>query len=588
MKIKKVIILAVAVLLLALMAGCKNRPQDSPVQAPENTKQEAALKYGDITDPVELEKLWQEYFYDSIANVGNTREFNSAQEIDPLNVARFCGLKYVAEHGEENLAPTAKGSPFRLLPLDIVLEYAERYFNLTSLDVSKIEAHSYDPQKRAFIFDFSTGQTRPSYNSFYTLRDEHLEKVTRNSDGTVTAVLVRPDAPIYDRIELTKTYTLKQREDGSLYFVSGRWDYVNNHLVSLTGDYQRFDQITGFAGNMEELSMLGEVDDRLILAYTPYEKGKNAALMLVNLNTMIVEKELEVSENFASTDVSLTGECIKIRLKDRLIAVDKTLAQSDSVSLPTTITEKINREPKYNAKGNPDVFFGGYDVSSDRKRYVYADETGVKLFNTTDNSEKLLSKTVPIIGSELLDNSYHKNPRFVADEQKVITTMTGYEGAMGYTLCDLESGTAKTHSITSECSSTGLIRYDTGLLEVNTHLYNREKQTGERKTMYLDFRTGGVKEIILKDPGETGDIRMPDLCFVGQNYAAYITYKPDRSDNANNMFYLNRLNLKTLQIEPEIISVKAAGTHILGVLADGRIVFWYNLNPSENGVCITK
>ena len=50
------------------------------------------------------------------------------------------------------------------------------------------------------------------------------------------------------------------------------------------------------------------------------------------------------------------------------------------------------------------------------------------------------------------------------------------------------------------------------------------------------------------------------------------------------MFYFNRLNLKTLQIEHKLISVKAAEAHILGVLTDGGIVFWYSLNPSENGV----
>ncbi|MEL7564429.1 MAG: hypothetical protein AAGU27_06040 [Dehalobacterium sp.] len=77
---------------------------------------------------------------------------------------------------------------------------------------------------------------------------------------------------------MTKTYTLKQREDGSMYFVSGRWDYVNNHLVVLTGDFVRFDQITGFVGNMEDLSMIGEDNGRLILAYTPYDKEKVAAL----------------------------------------------------------------------------------------------------------------------------------------------------------------------------------------------------------------------------------------------------------------------------------------------------------------------
>lgn len=177
MKLRKAISLVLVVLLLAPVAGCKKSPQDLPAQT--------TGKFGDITDPVELEKLWQEYFYDSIATVGNTREFNSAQEIEPLNVARFCGLKYVAEHGEENLTPTGKGSPFRLLPLDIVLEYAKRYFDLTSLDVSKIETDSYDQQKQAFIFEFGTGGTRPSYN---TTRSDHLDKVTRNSDGIVTAV----------------------------------------------------------------------------------------------------------------------------------------------------------------------------------------------------------------------------------------------------------------------------------------------------------------------------------------------------------------------------------------------------------------
>jgi len=110
----------------------------------------------------------------------------------------------------------------------------------------------------------------------------------------------------------------------------------------------------------------------------------------------------------------------------------------------------------------------------------------------------------------------------------------------------------------------------------------------ESKLLFLDFWTGRVKELSLKYPGDTGDIRMPDSWYVGQNYATFITYKRDDSDNAKDMFYLNRLNHNTLLTEPKVISVKAAKTHILGVLADGRIVFWYNLNPSENGVCITK
>lgn len=60
-----------------------------------------------------------------------------------------------------------------------------------------------------------------------------------------------------------------------------------------------------------------------------------------------------------------------------------------------------------------------------------------------------------------------------------------YEGTRGYTLCNLGEGTTETYDISSEDSSSGFIRYDTGLLEVNTHLYNKEKQIGEDKTLYL-------------------------------------------------------------------------------------------------------
>ncbi len=583
----KIMILVLIVLLLAPAAGCNKSSTDSNIQDIENPKQAENLEYEEITDPAELEQLWQEYLYDSITTVGNTREFNSAQEIDPLNVAKYCWFKYVEAYGKESLELAGEGSTSRLFPLDTVLEYAQRYFDLTSLDVSNIKAHSYDQQKQAFLFNLgSDDRNTPSYNAGNPW-GIYLDKVTRNNDGTITAVLINYGPGQTERIDYTETYTLKQREDGSLYFVNGRRVYINNHLVTITGHYQRFDKIIGFEGNMQELSMLGELNGLLILAYTPYDQEKTASLMLVDPETMKVEKQLEVSANFAAADISLVGDSIVIRLNDRIISVDKTLAQSDEVSLPAAITEKINREPRYDKKGNNDIYFGGYDVSSDKKRYVYTDETGVKLLNTADNSEKLLAPTPAITSRSFQYISYYNSPRFVAHEQKVITTMIGYESAMNYTLCDLESGAVKTYEITSESSSTCFIRYDTGLLEVNTPIYNREKQSSEYNTYYLDFRTGEFEQIVLTEPGDTGDIRMPYHCYVGQGYSAFITYNTDYDDNANNMFYLNQLNLNTLLIETQIISIKAAETHILGVLADGRIVFWYNYNPSENGICIT-
>lgn len=577
----------VLILLVIFFSGCSSQETEKlSEETMEKIKQEEKLAVGEITDPKELEKLWQEYFYHSITTIGNNKGFNSAEEINPLYVAEFCWYKYITEHSRESLELVSEDSNLRLFPLDSVLDYARRYFNLTNLDLSNIEEWSYDFKKNGFTFNLGSDREIPSYtdrNSWGT----HLDKVTRNSDGTVTAVLVKYDNYQHTRVKATDTYTLKPHEDGSLFFVSCRRDYVNNNLVSLTGNFQRFDRIEGLEGYIGELSMLGEENNRLIMAKMSYGQQKDAALLLLNADTMKVERKYELNSNLAFFDVGLKGERIIIRREDSLLLIDKKFALIEEMPLPEVIKEKIQREPKFDSYGFPDIYFGGYDVAKGFGKIVYSDEEGVKLYNITDNTEILLAPTVPITGSELLKKSYHSNPRFVADDRKVITTMTGYEGTLGYTLCSLKDSTVQKYDISSESSSTGFIRYDSGLLELNTSFYNREKESTEYKTLFLDFVSGELREIALKDIGDTGYIIPSDHTYVGQNYAAFIITTWDEYDYANNMSFIKRINLKTFEVEPEVASVKAADVHILGVLSDGRVLFSYYLNPSENGVCIT-
>lgn len=130
MKINNALILVLAIVLLTLIFGCKKAPLEELGQSPESmmqeenleheektASQEATLKYGDITDPVELEKLWQEYLFDSIATIGNTRKFNTPMEIDPVHVAEFCWLKYIMEHGQESLELASEDSKSRFYPV---------------------------------------------------------------------------------------------------------------------------------------------------------------------------------------------------------------------------------------------------------------------------------------------------------------------------------------------------------------------------------------------------------------------------------------------------------------------------------------
>jgi hypothetical protein len=372
----------------------------------------------------------------------------------------------------------------------------------------------------------------------------------------------------------TKTVQVPHKEDSANSPVTEEKKEGNQ-----IGEYNRFDKISGFAGSMEELSMVGEIDDQLILAYIPYDESKKALLMLVNPDTLSVEKQLELKENFEYCNVKFTGDKLMVLLKNKIVVINTHLEQLQDIPLPKVIVEKIDRKSSYDEKGISNIFFGGYDVSKDLTKFVYIDEIGVKLVNIIDKNEILFSKTIK------LKDYYFIEPKFNAQDKKVIIIMVGYGCALGYTLFDIEKGTIKTIDINGAIYP-NIFRYDTGMLMVNTHIYDKKNQIDEIKTLYLDFKSGELTEIKLEDTGETGDIIDDSYCFVGQNFASFITYK--WNENANNMFYINRLDLKTLIIEPQIISIKAADTRITGVLNDGRIVFSYNFNPSEKGVCVTK
>ena len=173
-------VLFLSILVTSLFAvGCDNTSKEDAAQAPVNAGKQATSKHedevspsdtslsdngtnetpeqealaGEITDPKKLEELWQEYLYDTIATIGNAHEFNLAAEIDPIYIAEYSWKRYIADHGKESLALADEdsGSRNRVFPLETVQKYARRYFNLTSLDVTKLDEREYDQERRAFI-----------------------------------------------------------------------------------------------------------------------------------------------------------------------------------------------------------------------------------------------------------------------------------------------------------------------------------------------------------------------------------------------------------------------------------------------------
>ncbi|MDF2674539.1 MAG: hypothetical protein K0R09_2807 [Clostridiales bacterium] len=590
MKIKGLKILIIVFSLIITFTGCeKNKGVTSEKVSSNSTpieNQDTSLKAVDITDPVEIEKLWQEYFYDAITTVCNARDFNSPEEIDPISVAQFCWYKYTLDKGTDDLALLNKDSTLRVFPLEIVLEYAKKYFNLTSLDVSKVpKGYEYDTERKAFIFAIPAGQVPATYTDKNPW-GIHIDKVTRNSNGTITAVLLQYDTYETKRVILNRTLILKQREDGGLYFTSGRWEYINNNLVTIKGDYTHAHKIQGYNGSMEKLSMVGEVDGKLIIAYAPFNEEKASSLMLVNPDSLSVEKTLELEKNINYTEIRQTPNKLIACFDDKIMTYSRELERLEEILLPAAVRDKIKREPKYDSEGRPEIFFGGYDVSSDLTKLVYSDEEGIKLYNLTTGSERLLSKTKDAEGDKFLNKYYYSMPRFVSEDKKIITVVYGYECIRNYTLYDLKMESVKVLEILSD-GNLGVIRYDTGLIGINIPNYNEAAQKQEYGSIYLDFKNGYIAQINLEDQGDAGYIVPDYFRYVGQNYAAFVTGKFDSKDNAKSTFYINHLNLRNMELKPKLISITATDPHILGVLKDGRIIFWYNLNPSESGICVT-
>lgn len=588
MKLGKWIIPITAILILTLAAGCGRAEKTSG--APNDgiateDKEKDSLRIP-VTDAAELKGLWEKYLYHSITTVGNSNDFNSPDEINPACIAYFSWCKYTAEHGIEDLELVSPDSSLRLFPLDIVIEYAKKYFNIERLDVSKISKDAYDPDKKAFLIGFSSNEAIPQYTE-PNAWGVYLDKVSKNKDGTVTASLGYYDSYTTKRTNQIRTYILKPNNDGSLYFASGETEYVNNNLVEIKGEHTYFDSIRGFDGDMSELTMLGEDGEELIMIHTPYTEDGKASIILVDRDTLAVTKGLKLDVKFGPHNIKLLGDKFIICLDDKILTVDKNLEKLQEIKLPKLIVDKKMRKPKYNEKGIADVFFGGYDVSGDIKSIAYSDETGVKLLDMASGKEKLLSKSIKVEGSSLINCYLHQMPRFIAGDKKVITSMLAYEGTVGYTLCNLEDGTSEYIKIPDD-GGPKVIRYDTGIININAPQNDATTGSTQYKTLYLDFKTGKTSEIKLEDQGDTGYIIPDYYSFMGENYGAFVTSKNDLNDNANNMYFLNRFNINTKTAEEKLMSVKAAEIYILGVLSDGKIIFWYRFTQSEKGICITK
>ena len=70
----------------------------------------------------------------------------------------------------------------------------------------------------------------------------HLSKITRGEDGILTVELEYYDTYASGLVDSRQTFTLKERTDGSLFFVNGLKKFIYNNLVTLKGDVRAYNK----------------------------------------------------------------------------------------------------------------------------------------------------------------------------------------------------------------------------------------------------------------------------------------------------------------------------------------------------------
>lgn len=227
----------VMVFMMLLSCGCQSTPLE---ETTEELVEAPAMGNVEITDPDELEALWSNYLFLGISTVFNTEEYSSVADIDANRRLIYCWKQYVRDMGEEAakeyLEPVSEESRSLYFAMETAQDYMELYFNTREIDLDTICEPYYDAEKGAFTLSPHNREI-PSYQDINPWGIT-LEKVVHNEDGSITVEMVHYVSREQELVERIYLSNFGMREDGTYYFMSGGWEFLDNDLVTLIGDFQ--------------------------------------------------------------------------------------------------------------------------------------------------------------------------------------------------------------------------------------------------------------------------------------------------------------------------------------------------------------
>jgi len=347
----------------------------------------------------------------------------------------------------------------------ILTDYAQRYFNVT-LNFARVRRTT----NHMTHFNLITSTMQSDRNT----RNIAITRIERFPDGWVV-VYGRGDfvgaSGESIRYEAEKIYLMRERSDGSLYFVGGFIEY--DTYIGVIGEGYLLDNVHS---DWRIVTTSGENDFIVLREGT----SDTLAYGILRLPSNEIDEVLYLPrERIVWQDDNMLTVITAEQI--RIFDFDNELQPTFEWTAPDWLVE-------YTAMNAVQMMRSEWvTFSSDwTKAVISLSRDGVKLFDLETGQYTLIPGTESYIDYESeIGSEGFKFADFVMDESKLLLTRVGWEWVAGYMLYDIATGESTFYE---HIGRFGMWRYDDRLYIADFRI-----DGGEPQPVYIDFATREVR-----------------------------------------------------------------------------------------------
>ena len=535
------------------LSGCQN-PEPAVSETPQI-----------VTDEAFRAQLWEDYLGDAIGNIGNI-DWASPQEADsPVPFVHYV-LCRMAAQGEVDI----RDGQLILPPLAVVKEQLVRYFDtdlgLTEEDYAEIYTQYSGDAEQGFLY---WSHSAASYEECVDGEDRLGEVTYDEARGVYQADMWHIANRKTDRVDLIRRFTLGQRDNGELYFVSHRWQYppLPEGLATVSGNFTELSRLTAFLNERPDYTVqsAGAFGGQLLIqlrAFEPDSLYRRYCLFTYQPETDAVLAQYEFTETAGHLFSGLRrqGDRMLLRFTDGWCYLDEALEAGPWKPLPEAVAAHMSQEPEW---------AGCYDIGQDGASIYYLrDKMALWRYDdATQTSRRLFQRAnLDFNGSYgLFDLMLSPN------EETLVMTLAGYDGPIGCYIVPLRAPTEgqqirPAYDFLLDWSNNG---QPMPLMGSN----GRCADSAAPWTIQpLDGPASPPFSIDLTGDQRLDDISRDDCLLYNDRYTVYTVTHNTGGSPEDATYALVRVDLQTHAAQT-MLSTKACAITPLAITEDGRVLF---------------